>query len=85
MIRIRPSESIYQARVFSCLLTPGHQVSHTLADGQAACLYVLEGGPVALKGKPLPALAAAMVTGESPFEVVAAGKAELLLVDVRLL
>jgi hypothetical protein len=74
-----------QARVFSCLLTPGHKVTHTLADGQGAYLYVLEGGPVALNGKPLPALAAAMVTDESPLEVTAAGKAELLLVEVPLL
>jgi redox-sensitive bicupin YhaK (pirin superfamily) len=73
-----------QAQVFSCLLTPGHQVTHTLAAGQGAYLYVLEGGPVALNTHILPALAAAMATDEPHLEVTAQGEAELLLVEVLL-
>ena len=73
-----------QAQVFSCLLTPEHQVAHTLAGGHGAYLYNLEGGRVTLNGQALPALAAAMVTGEKQFEVTAEAAAELLLVEVGL-
>ena len=77
-----PIES--QARVFSCLLTTGHRVAHQLAAGQGAYLYNLEGGRVSLNGGALPALAAAMVTGEPHFEVTTEGETELLLVEVGL-
>jgi redox-sensitive bicupin YhaK (pirin superfamily) len=73
-----------EARVFSCLLQPGHQVTHSLAIGQGAYLYVLEGGPVSVNGLSLAALAAAMVTDEAHLEVAAEGDAELVLVEVGL-
>jgi quercetin 2,3-dioxygenase len=73
-----------EARVFSCLLTPGHQVTYTLASGLGAYLYVLEGGPVTLNGHTMPALAAAMATGEPHLEVAPEGQAELVLVEVGL-
>ncbi len=73
-----------EARVFSCLLTPGHQVTHTLAEGLGAYLYVLEGGSVDVNGQTLPALAAAMVTDETHLEIAASGEAELILVEVGL-
>jgi quercetin 2,3-dioxygenase len=74
-----------QAQVFSCRLTPGHQASHILADGQGAYLYNLEGGTATLNDAVLPPLAAAMVTGEPQLNVTAAAEAELLLVEVRLI
>jgi hypothetical protein len=42
----------------------------------------LEGGPVTVGPNPVPALAAAMITGETGISVYAAADAELLLVDV---
>lgn len=74
-----------EAQVFSCFVTPGHLVKHTLADGQGAYLYILEGGPVTLTGQVLPPLAAAMITTEPHLEVAAEDEAELLLVEVRLI
>jgi redox-sensitive bicupin YhaK (pirin superfamily) len=73
-----------EARVLSCLLQPGHQVTHPLAENQGAYLYVLEGGPVTVNGLAAPALAAAMVTEEPLLEVAALGEAELVLVEVGL-
>ncbi len=73
-----------QAQVYSSLLPPGRRAAHRLAAGLGAYFYVLEGGPVALNGHILPALAAAMVTGESDLEVTAQRTAELLLVVVGL-
>jgi redox-sensitive bicupin YhaK (pirin superfamily) len=72
------------ARVFSCRLTPGHPVAHKLSAGQGAYLYNLEGGRVTMNGQAMPALTAAMVTGEPVLEVSAAKTAELLLVEVDL-
>lgn len=77
-----PIES--EARVYSSFVTPGHRVSHSLADGQGAYLYVLEGGRITLNGQGLPALAAAMITQEPRVEVAADQEAELLLVEVKL-
>ena len=73
-----------EAQVFSCLVTPVHRVRHSLADGQGAYLYVLEGGPITLNGQIMPALAAAMLTAEPHLEVAAEQETELLLVEVRL-
>lgn len=73
-----------EAQVFSCFIAPEQRVEHTLAAGQGAYLYVLEGGPVTLNGRLLPTLAAALVTVEPLLEVTAAKEAELLLVEVRL-
>jgi hypothetical protein len=73
-----------EAQVFSCLVTPGHRVEHSLSDGQGAYLYVLEGGPITLNGQIMPALAAAMLTAEPHLEVTADQETELLLVEVRL-
>jgi redox-sensitive bicupin YhaK (pirin superfamily) len=73
-----------EAQVFSSLVQPGHLVTHNLAAGQGAYLYVLEGGPVTVNGRALAALAAAMVTDEPHLEVAAQGEAELVLVEVSL-
>jgi hypothetical protein len=72
------------ARVFSCFLEKERNLNHTLETGRGAYLYVLEGGPVQVGGHPLPALAAAKISGEAGFEVQAQGDAELLLMDVLL-
>jgi hypothetical protein len=47
-------------------------------------LYLLEGGPVQLDSRRIPALSAAQVTQERALRVEAEGDAELLLVSVRL-
>jgi redox-sensitive bicupin YhaK (pirin superfamily) len=72
------------ARVFSCFLQPGKTIDHALEQGRGAYLYVLEGGPGAINGQLLPALAAAKITGEASLTVSAQADAELLLVDVLL-
>jgi quercetin 2,3-dioxygenase len=74
-----------EAQVFSCYVLPGQRVTHTLAAGQGAYFYVLEGGPLTLNGQVLPALAAAKVSDEPHLEVTAQAAAELLLVEVRLI
>jgi hypothetical protein len=45
-------------------------------------MMVLGGGPIDLGTQPLPALAAAMITGEGEIQVTAADDAEILLVQV---
>jgi len=73
------------ARVFSSFLEMGRLVEHELEPGRGAYLYVLEGGPVRVNGRVVPALAAAKVTQEPLLTVQASGAAELLLVDVLLI
>jgi redox-sensitive bicupin YhaK (pirin superfamily) len=74
-----------EAQVFSCFLQKERIVEHSLASRRGAYLYVLEGGPVQVKGGVLPALAAAQIRGESEFKVYARNDAELILVDVLLI
>jgi redox-sensitive bicupin YhaK (pirin superfamily) len=72
------------ARVFSCFLEQGRDVGHALGEDWGAYLYVLEGGPIRVDGRTLPALGAAMITGQASFAVKADGPAELLLVEAGL-
>jgi redox-sensitive bicupin YhaK (pirin superfamily) len=71
-------------RVASCFLEQGKSVVHPLGPGRGAYLYVLEGGPVLVGGKDLPALGAAKIEDDAEVRVEARGDAELLLVDVGL-
>ncbi len=74
-----------EAQVFSCLVTPGRTCNRTASPrAMGVYLYVLEGGPVSLNGRPLPALGAAMASAEPRLEIIAEAAAELLLVEVQL-
>ena len=73
------------ARVFSSFLDGKKTVEHRIEQGRGGYLYILEGGPVDVSGRLLPALAAAKITGEPKIEVSAQGEAELLLVEVKLI
>jgi quercetin 2,3-dioxygenase len=75
---------VSDAAVSSSFLVKGHAVSHRVAPGWGSYLYVLEGGPVLVNGKQVPALAAVMVTDEREFTVSAENDAELLLVDAKM-
>lgn len=73
------------ARVFSCFLQRGKTVDYPLDTGRGVYFYVLEGGPVEVGGRLLPALAAAKIRDEAQFSVSAQADAELLVVDVLLI
>ncbi len=73
-----------EATVSSCFLEKGHSISCELGIGHGCYIYVLEGGPIELDGKELPALGAAKVIGGAEITVRAAGDAELLVVTVPL-
>ena len=87
MIVVRSPESIYQAHgtiqdgTFQGL-PGGAKAVYPFPPRHGGYLYVLEGGPVTLGAAAMPALAAAMITGETGIAVSAADDAELLLVDV---
>jgi hypothetical protein len=51
---------------------------------RGAYLYALEGGPLRVNGRSVPALGAVKAEGGMELEIVADGDAELLLVDVSL-
>lgn len=70
--------------MFSCYLEGGGSVRYDIEAAQGGYLYVLEGGPVGLNGRGLPALAAAQITGPEEIAVAAEKPAELLLVEVAL-
>lgn len=73
------------AEVSSSFLTKGHEVTHSVAKGWGVYLYVLEGGPVTVNGRRMPALSSAMITDERLFTVRADENAELLLVAARMI
>jgi redox-sensitive bicupin YhaK (pirin superfamily) len=75
---------VSDAAVSSSFLVRGHAVTHRVAPGWGSYLYVLEGGPVLVNEKLVPALAAVMVTEEQGFTVSARNDAELLLVDTKI-
>ena len=50
-----------EATVYSSFLTAGKQLTHHIAVGHGAYLYVLEGGPLRLNGERMPALSAAKI------------------------
>jgi redox-sensitive bicupin YhaK (pirin superfamily) len=72
------------ARVSSCLLQGEWSVQHPARNGWGTYLYVLEGGPVLLNGKPVLPLGAAKCASEDRMVLKAKADAELLLVDVQL-
>lgn len=74
-----------EARVYSSFLTEGKHLTHHVAIGHGAYLYVLEGGPLRLNGEKMPALSAAkIIGGGTEAEIEAEADAELLLVVVPL-
>lgn len=75
---------VADAEVLSSFLKNGGETSRLLRDGWGVYLYVLEGGPVSVNGRKVPALASAMVTDEKKIAVKADSEAELLLVHVRM-
>jgi redox-sensitive bicupin YhaK (pirin superfamily) len=75
---------VSDAAVSSSFLVTGHAVTHRVAPGWGAYLYVLEGGPVQVNGRQAHALTAVMVTDEQEFTVRAENDAELLLVDAKM-
>ena len=72
------------AQVHSCFLEKGRSTRHVLEVRRGAYLYVLEGGPVDVNGKRMPALSAAKISGEPELRIAADADAELLLSDVLL-
>lgn len=75
------------AKVLSCFLRKGAGATCPLGESRGAYLYVLEGGPVRVNGRELPALGAARVMREKELSVRAGraeNDAELLLVDTAL-
>lgn len=75
---------VSDAQVHACFLRAGSAVEYPMTPGRGVYLYVLEGGPVVLNGKDIPALTAAKITNERGITVKARHDAELLLVDVLL-
>jgi redox-sensitive bicupin YhaK (pirin superfamily) len=75
---------VSDAAVYSCFLEAGKKVDFPLKEGCGAYLYVLEGGPVDVNSKSVPALGAAMVQEERELRVGAGKDAELLQVEVLL-
>jgi redox-sensitive bicupin YhaK (pirin superfamily) len=72
------------AEVFASFLEKGKDLHHTVVPRRGLFLYVLEGGPLTLNGKRVPALSSAEIYKEPAIEIRALKDAELLLVDVRL-
>lgn len=72
------------AAVYAALLPAGGSLSFALGQGRGVYLYVLEGGPVALDGEGMTALAAAMIQGQPEFTVTAEDETELLLAEAAL-
>ncbi len=70
------------AQVHASFLKRGRSLTYELAEGRGAYLYVVEGGPIAVGGAPLPQFGAAKIVDEERVSVVSEGDAELLLVDV---
>jgi quercetin 2,3-dioxygenase len=70
--------------VLASFLQPGHAIDYGLRDGHGLYLYVLEGGPVNVGDKHLPALNAAEIRGAGMVTTTAEEEAELLLLEVNL-
>jgi len=72
------------AEVFASFLERGHEAKIGIPQGWGGYLYVLEGGPVAVNDRAVPALGAVQISDESTLRVVADQDAELLLVRAAL-
>jgi redox-sensitive bicupin YhaK (pirin superfamily) len=71
-------------RVFSSFLHGGKTEHYDLQTGRGVYLYVLEGGPVIVNSRRVPALGSAMVVEERAVDLAAEQDAELLLVEVKI-
>jgi redox-sensitive bicupin YhaK (pirin superfamily) len=74
---------VSDARVLSSFLHARKTEHYDLESGRGIYLYVLEGGPITINSTRVLTLGAAMVTGETAFDITAENDAELLLVDVK--
>jgi len=72
------------ARVLASYLERGRTVDYPLGERRGGYLYVLEGGPIDVNGRRMPALSAAKLSGEKELHATADADAELLLADVLL-
>ena len=72
------------AEVHAAFLEAGRTIQHALAPGRGAYLYVVDGGPVGVGGRPVRKFGAAKVLEEPSAALTAKADAEVLLVDVRL-
>jgi len=70
------------AQVYASYLEAGNTVEHPLSAGHGAYLYLLEGGPLRVNDRELPALGAVQVVDEPQLRIIAQADAELLLIDV---
>jgi redox-sensitive bicupin YhaK (pirin superfamily) len=70
--------------VLASFLQPKHKIDYELREGHGLYLYVLEGGPVHVGDKQLPALNAAEIRGQGIVTTTAEEEAELLLLEVSL-
>ena len=71
------------ASVFISRLTPGTEVTHKLADGLGAYLYVIE-GDLTMNGERMGTGDAAKIREEPEIALQAHGETELIMVDVAL-
>lgn len=69
-------------QVHASFLEEGRSLEYEIMEGRGAYLYVVEGGPITVAGKPLPQFGAAKIVDEENVTAVSLGDAELLLVDV---
>jgi redox-sensitive bicupin YhaK (pirin superfamily) len=74
---------VSDARVLSSFLHARKTEHYDLESGRGIYLYVLEGGPITINSTRVLTLGAAMITGETAFDITAENDAELLLVDVK--
>jgi redox-sensitive bicupin YhaK (pirin superfamily) len=70
--------------LFSSFLQVGRTIEYRLAKRRGAYLYVIEGGPVKVRGHIIPKLGAAKIMNESELQLKTETDTELLLIDVLL-
>lgn len=73
------------AKIFSSFLEAGKSLKYSLEADRGAYVYVVEGGPVSVRGRSVPEFGSAMVKEEKAFEIKAEKDSELLLIDVLLI
>ena len=73
------------ARVYSCFLQEGRQISYQLKKGNGLYIYVIEGGSILVNGQRVMPLGAAKIFDEMDLDIKAENDSELLFVDVLLI
>jgi quercetin 2,3-dioxygenase len=68
-------------RVYSCFLENDMTINYGIDADRGAYIYVLEGGPVNVNGRLVPALGAAMTEDETEVNLISKNDSELLVVD----